>query len=250
MSDYDEIAERFARETADHEMAVVHDAGMYRHLRFANPQSSLYWYEISTTPGQLTFSGDGESFTFRVATDMFEMVRRSTESGDINATYWAEKCKTSNARSYQRERFEEYVEKQVAEAEQYYPGLREDVEREIGDSLVWDLDSERDVLLVATQYTFYPELAPGALTVRGSFSFRSVFDWQLRDFNWWFLFACHAISDAVAKYDATICGSRCPEHADHYCRRSPGHQPGICRDVKQKGWESCTWDPAAKAVLR
>lgn len=39
------------------------------------------------------------------------------------------------------------------------------------------------------------------------------------------------------------CGSQCPEH-EHTCRRSPGHQRGICRDEKQKGTESCTWDPA------
>lgn len=54
----------------------------------------------------------------------------------------------------------------------------------------------------------------------------------------------------LPEYDATICGSRCPEHAEHYCRRSPGHQPHICRDRKQKGTESCTWDAArsTKAV--
>lgn len=39
-----------------------------------------------------------------------------------------------------------------------------------------------------------------------------------------------------------ICGSQCPKH-DHICLRSPQHQAGICRDEKQKGTESCTWDP-------
>ncbi|MEU5496111.1 hypothetical protein [Streptomyces griseofuscus] len=46
-----------------------------------------------------------------------------------------------------------------------------------------------------------------------------------------------------------ICGSQCPEH-DHRCLRSPGHQKHICRDEKQKGTESCTWDSVAKAVTR
>lgn len=44
------------------------------------------------------------------------------------------------------------------------------------------------------------------------------------------------------------CGSQCPKH-EHTCRRSPGHQAGICRDEKQKGAESCTWDPGAAAKL-
>lgn len=39
-----------------------------------------------------------------------------------------------------------------------------------------------------------------------------------------------------------ICGSQCATH-DHVCLRSPRHQAGICRDRKQKGAESCSWDP-------
>lgn len=46
----------------------------------------------------------------------------------------------------------------------------------------------------------------------------------------------------------TICGSHCPVH-EHVCQRSPQHQPGICRDRKQKGTESCTWDPEREGVL-
>lgn len=38
-----------------------------------------------------------------------------------------------------------------------------------------------------------------------------------------------------------ICGSQCPTH-DHVCLRSPKHCSN-CRDEKQKGTESCDWDP-------
>ena len=249
MSDYPEIAARFARDTASHQMTVLHDDGLYRHLRFVNPNSSLYWYEISTTPNQLVFSGDGSSFMFRLASDMFEMFRQSAASGDINATYWAEKVRTGNARSYSRERFEEYVWKQVAQGEQYYPGLRDDVREEIFESPVYDVDHEPAALMTALGYEYY--LQPGRdLAGRGPFRFTCVYEWELKDFDWWFLFALYAIKDGIAKYDATICGSRCPKHADHYCRRSPGHQAGICRDKQQKGTQSCTWDPARKAVAR
>lgn len=43
--------------------------------------------------------------------------------------------------------------------------------------------------------------------------------------------------------DQQICGSRCPEHVGHFCQRSPRHCSN-CRDQKQKGTESCSWDPA------
>lgn len=48
---------------------------------------------------------------------------------------------------------------------------------------------------------------------------------------------------------ARECGSQCPRHG-HTCRRSPGHQAGICRNEKQKGTESCAWDPAASKLAR
>ncbi|MEU9218808.1 hypothetical protein AB0D47_19930 [Streptomyces sp. NPDC048376] len=201
MSDYSKSAARFARNTASHRMTVLHDDGLYRHLRFTNPDSSLYWYEITTTPGQLVFSGDGDTFAFRVAPDMFEMFRRSAESGGINPQYWAEKCRTGNAYTYSRDRFEEYVEKQVVSNEPFYPGLRDDVRDEIFDSPVYDVDHEPAAVMTVLGYEFHLPLGQNP-DRRGPFRFSYVHAWELKDFDWWFLFACHAISDAIVKYDA------------------------------------------------
>ncbi|MFE3326824.1 hypothetical protein [Streptomyces sp. NPDC059176] len=202
MNDYPEIKARFERETAGHQMTVLHDDGLYRHLRFANPKTGLYWYEIATTPGQLTFSGDGDSFVFRLAPDMFEMFRRSAESGGINAQYWAEKVRTGNAHSYSRERFEEYVWKQVANAESHYRALRDDVQEEIFESVTFDVNYESAALMAVLGYEYHLSTGPDAKGNWGPFRFRRVHEWELRDFDWWFLFACYAISDAIVKYDA------------------------------------------------
>ncbi|MFI0900616.1 hypothetical protein [Streptomyces sp. NPDC020983] len=196
-----DAADRFARETAKHQMTVLHDDGLHRHLRFANPGSSLYWFEITTTPGQLVFSGDGDSFVFRLAPDMFEMFRQSADSGAVNASYWAEKVRTGNARSYSRERFEEYVEEQVAAAEPYYPGIRDDVQVEIFDDVVYDVNYEASALMAALGYAYFldPDQNPEG---RKAFNFKYVHEWDLRDFDWWYLFACHAIVWGIAQYDA------------------------------------------------
>lgn len=201
MSEYPKIAARFKRETASHEMTIVHDDGLYRHLRFTSG-SDLYWYEIITTPGQLTFSGDGDSFVFRLAPDMFEMFRRSAASGDINAGYWAEKCRTGNAKSYSRERFEECVWKQVGEREQYYRALREDVQHELFDGEQFNVDYEADALMAVLGYRYHLTKGRDDRGNCDTFRFRGVHEWELRDFDWWFLFACFAIRDAVAQYDA------------------------------------------------
>jgi hypothetical protein len=192
-------AQRFANETSKHQMTVLHDDGLYRHLRFANPDSSLYWYEISTTPGQLVFSGDGDSFVFRLAPDMFETFRRSCDGGDLNIGYWAEKCRTGNAKSYSRDLFEQYVEKQVAAAESYYPGLREDVECEVFEND--DVDHEPSAVRAAATYAYFLDYDKNPER-RNAFCFRYVHDWGLQDYDWWYLFACHALRHGIAQYDA------------------------------------------------
>lgn len=203
MSEYPEIAARFQRETAGHQMTVVHDNGLYRHLRFVTPKSDLYWYEIVSTPGQLVFSGDGDSFVFRLAPDMFEMFRRSAEAGSINATYWAEKCKTGNVRTYSRERFEQHVWKQVDERKQYFRGdLRADVQRYIFDSEIYNVDYEADAIMAVLGYQYHLTKTRDDRGNWDTFRFRRVHEWELEDFDWWFLFACYAISDAILKYDS------------------------------------------------
>ena len=203
MSEYPEIAGRFKRATARHQMTVVRDEGLYRHLQFVNPTSPLYWFEIVTSPGQLVFSGDGASFVFRLTGDMFEMFRRSAESGSINATYWAEKCRTGNARSYSRERFEQHVWEQVAASEKYYRNLRDDVQAEIFDGDQFNVDYEADALMAVLGYTGRFAVSRNAQGNWDNFYFRGVHEWELKDFDWWFLFACYAISDSIVKYDAT-----------------------------------------------
>lgn len=83
------IAKRFARDAAQHQLTVLHDDGLYRHLRFRAPRRNTYWFDLITAPGSLTFRGDGESFTFDRDPDMFQFFRR--RPGSINAHYWAQK---------------------------------------------------------------------------------------------------------------------------------------------------------------
>ena len=45
--------ERFLKNAAAHQMEVLRDDGVNRHLRFRNPESSAYWFDIITWPGTL-----------------------------------------------------------------------------------------------------------------------------------------------------------------------------------------------------
>ena len=81
--------DRFAEATAGHQMRVLHDAGLYRHLRFRNPDRGEYWYDLITAPGTLTITGDMGDFLFRRVEDMFDFFGRNSTT--INGHYWAQK---------------------------------------------------------------------------------------------------------------------------------------------------------------
>ncbi len=94
-----ESKERFERETIDHELTILHDDGLYRHVRCARPGSGIHRFELITWPGHLTISGDVDTaLTFRRADDMFQFFRGA---GDINPGYWAEKI-VGDRRSVER----------------------------------------------------------------------------------------------------------------------------------------------------
>lgn len=90
----DERAKRnFPLNVAKFEMTVLHDDGMYRHLRFANPENNNCWFQIVHTPGQLTISGDMGCFTFSRKMDMFQFF--NADAGrEINPDYWIQKLFT------------------------------------------------------------------------------------------------------------------------------------------------------------
>jgi hypothetical protein len=95
MSDYPEIAARFARDTARHEMTVLHDDGLYRHLRFSNPEhGSIGAFELITWPYNLV-AKTGWVFHFDIdaTEDMFDLFRRTSFAGQINPGYWSEKVR-------------------------------------------------------------------------------------------------------------------------------------------------------------
>ncbi|KDN86770.1 hypothetical protein [Kitasatospora cheerisanensis] len=98
--------ERFAADAKDHVLTVLHDDGLYRHLRARSPKTSdYYWFELITAPGTLIFRGDGESFVFARLPDMFEFFR--SPSGRVNPSYWAEKLTSDrdSVKAFDEDRF-------------------------------------------------------------------------------------------------------------------------------------------------
>lgn len=215
--------ERFKSDTAGHEMIVLHDDGLYRHLRFQRhfwrpplarkQRTSMYWFDLITVPGALIFQGDGRSFVFRRIEDMFEFFRGQK----INPQYWAEKLTSCDAdvMKYDSELFRQFVTEQVDEAiERGFPvKLRDEVQEDIlsADEIEYDEGAARRLL---TEFTYYKDETDrgGYRRINGvniyvpaerpDFEFTDTWELSFREYDWWFLWALHGIVWGIAQYDA------------------------------------------------
>jgi hypothetical protein len=199
-----DICARFANETAEHVMTVAHDDGLYRHLKFRHAgknYSGYYWFDLITVPGALIFQGDGESFTFRRLEDMFEFFRGSAYNGGPNVGYWAEKV-TSGHESLKK--FDDDL---------FVKTMREHYVELIRGGLV-PPGTSKALLEHAEGYDWTYEVNARQMIEdfeRKGFRFENTWEWDFRDYDWWFVWACHAIVWGIEQYDTA---SRAPAVVD------------------------------------
>lgn len=240
----DEMAERFPKEVADHELEILRDDGLYRHLRFlrvtTDPEtgkrskSSFYWFDLVTWPGWLTVAGDCGTFVFSRIEDMFEFFRGSR----INPDYWGEKAQGDlRLKRYSEERFRQHVLDIASEREDEYPGLTAAVTEAFFGSPEYNTEYEPDVRRALADFEFgttvtaectcggrraglsEDEASTWRISHRASapslsgthritdkrvdgFRFTDTWEWDLGDWDWQFLWCCHAIQWGISRYDA------------------------------------------------
>ena len=91
--------ESFLKDVADHEISVISDDGVNRHIRFRKPGTICMGFDLITWPGHLCYTGDMGTYVFSRVQDMFDFFRSdkvySNTRGDvslaINPRYWSEK---------------------------------------------------------------------------------------------------------------------------------------------------------------
>ncbi len=251
-SGYAKSRERFERDTAEHEMAVLHDDGVYRHVRFQQPGTSCYYYDLVTWPGHLAICGDMGDWTFSRIRDMFEFFAGERQAAGINPSYWSQKLRGDRAgRDISRRYSEDALRAHVIDWFEQQAGLaaktgrvprweavqemrrwrgarftrrwrrRQLLSREgempVGRALALSRALETDVLCGGWEHdTSYEEGAQAALRAfefpnRDDVPFNAPcgiriaepWEWDLRDYDGSFLWACWAIRRGIERYRAS-----------------------------------------------
>ena len=184
--------EIFLRDVCEHRMTVLHDSGLYRHVRFAKPGTSVMQFDIVTWPGYLSFCGDMGTYVFSRLRDMFEFFRGSTLGPiEVNLGYWAEKCQAvdrdSGIREYSPERFRERIERWLEDAE-----ASEECRAAVQSEVLCHADEGESAARKAADDFAYAD----------GFAFTDFWEADCSEWTARYVWCCYALSWAVRQYDA------------------------------------------------
>ncbi|MET3512777.1 hypothetical protein ABIC63_000542 [Pseudacidovorax sp. 1753] len=202
------IREQFLQNVARHEMTVLRDDGVDRHLCFKQPDSSIYWFDVITWSGRLYIGGDCGTWVFNRLEDMFQFFR--SDRGGINPSYWSEKLEATperGAEEFSEDRFiavvNEYRLRWVRDAARSGDLTREQrrelwqaVDDEVFRALSYH--GEHGAFQAANDFSWKPDLDRN----RGrSWCFVDFFDHRFTRYTDRFIWNCYAIVWAIARYD-------------------------------------------------
>jgi hypothetical protein len=210
------VAARFERECSGHKMTILHEDGLYRHLRFTAAEGYSHWFDLITWPGNLTFNGDMGTFTFARCEDMFTFFRAKSgwNHNTINPQYWAEKVRGDvELKKFSEDLFKETITDHITEVmedDDRFPGLMEAVTEHIFDDLDGWEETAR-ALLDGFSFTgpapepdptkaFY-RILPSVADKAPTFEFTDTYEWDFREYSVFYLYACHAIQWGIGQYD-------------------------------------------------
>lgn len=187
------------------QLAVLHDDGLYRHLRFKG--DSFFWFELVTWPGHLYVGGDLQGYTFARIPDMFEFFGSGVsgvEPGRINPGYWAEKIVAGEpAREYSPEKFRAAVVSEFLQARHLFPKAMPLWEQVRDELLADDIADYREHAQAGLDNFSYCSAVEGR-----RFEFADWWEWDIKDWNIHYLRACWAIAWGIGQYRARISGQQ------------------------------------------
>lgn len=202
----------FLKDVATHQMQVIRDDGLYRHVRFKRPGTMCMHFDLITWPGCLCYTGDMGTYVFSRIEDMIDFFRDDRSQGKdperlrINLSYWAEKARATDRDDGIRE----------YSAEKFAARLREVLDEHIKE-LGNDIDPGFDVELrqeFARQVLAFSDDGPHAAYEaanrfeHGDFRFHEVWEYDFTDYTHRFVWCCYALAWAVKQYDAKVVEAR------------------------------------------
>lgn len=205
----------FLRNVARHELQVLHDDGVYRHLLGKEPGTGNRHFNIVTFPGYLCYTGDMGAYTFCRAHDMFTFFRqRPGRIANINPHYWAEKLESTNcngqyvkhgAAEWSDELFKDEI---LGHCKSYFESREPDEDATDEDKAKFSEmkadameDVESEIFCCDDMEHAGASAAYGFHHKESGLQFYDLFESNFTEWSHGFLWCCYAITWAIEKYD-------------------------------------------------
>lgn len=183
--------ESFLKDVSRHKLTVLHDDGVYRHLRFKKPESTDMYFDIVTWPWYLAYSGDMGCYVFSRITDMLQFFRDNGAGPPrINLGYWHEKVEAQarhdGVKEYREEKFREQVNHWLDMSEAT-PEQRQAVELEV---MCHADDGEARAMQAACDFE------------HDGFRLTDFWEADCTDYTYRYIWCCYALVWGIRQYDA------------------------------------------------
>lgn len=193
--------EAFVKNTKDHELTVIREDGLYRHLRLAEPGTRMWSIDILTWPGHLATTGDiGSGFMFSRESDMIGFFDKRgdgrTDFGapSIDFRYWAEKLCGRTLRDVYEHSPRDFMQ-QIRDAIDEFIADGGDLAESDRAWLIADAQSSSETAEEAHRFLSDHEHVFGTDT----------WEWEFTEIDFQFGLACYAIDRVVSAYRAGNC---------------------------------------------
>lgn len=193
--------ESFLKDINNHELTILRNQGLYRHLSFKDKNNICHkYFEIITFPKYLVITGDMGTLVFRRCEDMFNFFR-DTEM-KINPYYWAEKIEAVNleAKDASYLKFDIDVAHKAAENSLKDFLQCQSIQDQLSKSNIEELTEQVNIKILHTvdQYDFVTAVRDFCLFgFEPDFRFEDCFVYANE-----YLWLCYAIVWGIQQYDA------------------------------------------------
>lgn len=196
---------RFLSDVKSHEMTIVRDDGLNRHLRFRNPERGAYWFDLITWDGYLCISGDCGTYVFRRIPDMFNffIMSESDFNNDpnkklnINTGYWEGKCEAFSRHGGIKEFNPELFELNIKDwfDEYFEDGNHDEFKEDCWDEITLALfgfskSEEYDAIRKAVEFEH----------LDSGFTMQDFWEVKCQEYTFSYIWNCYAIVWGILKY--------------------------------------------------
>lgn len=208
----------FLRDVAQHELTVLHESGVYRHLRFKRPSTGCMHFDLITYPGHLVYSGDMGHYVFSRLHDMLEFFRTDRQGADglyVNLSYWSEKLvavdgtrRSGSAKEFSEEKFRRVINEyrlRWMRERNLTKEQRRDLWQAVDNEVLDHLESYGDndgAMRAANDFDWSPDY--GTRGRKKQWAFQDLWEHDFEDYTHRFRWCAFAIAWGVRRYDVQL----------------------------------------------